>query len=262
MIEELLYGAAALAAFKLMKKKPVAAADISDAPPTSGETPGGSTYSPPDISGGVAGAFAGAGNGGGGAIEKGARAAATPERIARIKAAWQGIEIPGLNHIALALFIGQREAGSNYRPLNKIAAGRGYPLGMNQSGFVGMYQVGAAGLEEAKFIKPRMSQKGNRTCLLDLSNWTDICPGGLEQFLNTPELQELAFARFTNKNRRYIQSILTPGMPATDLGGYLAAAHLTGHGGAKALASGKVSKDANGASNAEYYRIGAASQLA
>jgi hypothetical protein len=248
-----------------MKKKPVEAADIAEP-----STPGEPEYSPPSsppgssagVSGAFAGAFAGAGSGGGSAIEKGARAAATPERIARIKAAWQGIEIPGLNHVALALFIGQREAGSNYRPLNRTAAGRGYPLGMNQSGFVGMYQVGAAGLEEAKFIKPRMSQKGNRKCLLDPSNWTDICPGGLEQFLNTPELQELAYARFTNKNRKYIQSILTPGMPATDLAGYLAAAHLTGHTGAKALASGKTRKDANGASNAEYYRIGAASQVA
>jgi len=262
MLDELLYGAAALAAYKLFKKKkPVEATDIAE-PPTTGESSYSPPYSPPGSSAGVSGAFAGAGSGGGSAVEKGARAAATPERIARIKAAWQGKEIPGLNHIALALFLGQRESGSNYRPLNKVAAGRGWPLGMNQAGFVGMYQVGAAGLEDAKFIKPGMSKKGNRTCFLDASNWTDICPGGLEQFLNTPDLQEIAFARFTNKNKSSIRNILPPGTSPQDIGGYLAAAHLTGHGGAQALASGQVSKDANGASNAEYYRIGAASQVA
>lgn len=259
MLDELLYGAAALAAYKLFKK-PAAPADIAQTASTPDTSTYSPPYSPPGSSAGVAGAFAGAGSGGGSSVEKGARAAATPERIARIKAAWQGIEIPGLNNITLALFLGQRESGSNYRPLNKTAAGRGWPLGMNQSGFVGMYQVGAAGLEEARFIKPGMSKKGNRGCLLDASNWTSLCPGGLEQFLNTPELQELAFARFTNKNKIYIRNILTPSTSPQDLGGYLAAAHLTGHTGAKALASGKISKDANGASNAEYYRIGATSQ--
>lgn len=259
MLDELLYGAAALAAYKLFKK-PAAPADIAKTAATPDTSTYSPPYSPPGSSAGVAGAFAGAGSGGGGAIEKGAREAATPERIARIKAAWQGREIPGLNHIAFALFVGQRESGSNYRPLNREARAKGYPLGLNQLGYAGMYQVGSLGLEEAKFIKPGRGGQGNIKCLTNIDNWTDICPGGLEQFLNTPEFQELAFAKFTNRNKIYIRSILFTGMPAQDLGGYLAAAHLKGHTGAKALASGTIKKDANGASTAEYYRIGATSQ--
>jgi hypothetical protein len=259
MIDEIIYGLVGLAAYKLAAKKAPKTDDAGSPPPA--DSPPISSMPPSVVSGaGVAGAFAGADSGSGDKVEAGARKAATPERVARIKAAWQGREIPGLNHIALALFIGQRESGSNYRPLNNTAKSRGYPLGMNQSGFVGMYQVGAAGLEEAGFIKPGMSKKGNRACLMDLSNWTSMCPGGLEQFLNTPELQELAFAKFTNRNKIYIRSILSPTTSPQDTGGYLAAAHLTGHTGAKALASGKTRKDANGASNAEYYRIGAKSQ--
>lgn len=258
MIDEIIYGIVGFAAYKLTSKKTPKPADSVESQPEEPQPP----LSPLPVSGGagVAGAFAGASSGTGDKIEAGARAAATPERVSRIKAAWQGREIPGLNHIALALFLGQRESGSNYRPLNNTAKARGYPLGMNQSGFVGMYQVGAAGLEEAGFIKPGMSKKGNKTCLTDPSNWTSLCPGGLEQFLNSPELQELAFAKFTNRNKIYIRSILTPTTSPQDIGGYLAAAHLTGHTGAKALASGKTRKDANGASNAEYYRIGAKSQ--
>jgi len=264
MIDEIIYGLVGLAAYKLASKKAPKAEPVSPEPTVSPQI---SSYSQPVSSGpgstpgsGSAGAFAGASSGTGDKVEAGARSAATAERVARIKAAWQGREIPNLNHVSLALFIGHRESGSNYRPLNNTARARGYPLGMNQSGFVGMYQVGAAGLEEAGFIKPGMSKKGNRACMMDQSNWTDMCPGGLEQFLNTPELQELAFAKFTNRNKIYIRTILSPTTSAQDIGGYLAAAHLTGHTGAKALASGKTRKDANGASNAEYYRIGAKSQ--
>jgi hypothetical protein len=206
-----------------------------------------------------------------GKVEEVARASATPERIARIKAAWQGREIPGLNHVAFALFIGAKEARGSYRPDNAGAREKGYPLGMNQIGFSGMYQAGAEALEDAGFIKPGKSQSdlkinpsypGMAKVLLNPSNWTSLCPGGLEQYLNSPELQELSFAKFTNKNKGYIRRILSPGMPSADLAGYLAAAQLTGHSGAKALAAGKIRKDDNGATNALYYRIGAASQVA
>jgi hypothetical protein len=260
MIDELIYGIAALGAYKLFRK-PADGASPSQSTPGSQSAPP-STYNPGSYgsSVGTASAFAGAGSGSGDVVEKGARAAATPERVARIKAAWQGREIPGLNHIAFALFVGQRESGSNYRPLNRSAQSKGYPLGLNQLGFAGMYQVGALGLEEAGMIKPGRGGQGNIKCLTNQSNWTDKCPGGLEQFLNSPELQELAFAKFTNRNKIYIRSILSPGMPVEDLGGYLAAAHLKGHTGAKALARGEIRKDDNGASTAEYYRIGAKSQ--
>ena len=156
MIDEIIYGLVGLAAYKLASKKAPKAEPVSPEPAVSPQI---SSYSPPVSSGpgsapgsGSAGAFAGASSGTGDKVESGARSAATAERVARIKAAWVGREIPGLNHIALALFIGQRESGSNYRPLNNTAKSRGYPLGMNQSGFVGMYQVGAAGLEEAGHV--------------------------------------------------------------------------------------------------------------
>lgn len=297
MIDELIYGAVGLLAYKLASKKtptPGPAATPATPPPAVSSLPPArppiSSYEPPVASepegdrgrrSGVSGAVAGAGPGagpftraGGGQMSKteiNARSAATPERIARIKAAWQGREIPGLNHVAFALFIAGKESGNNYRPFLQEAKDKGYPLGMNQIGFSGMYQAGAEALEDAGFIKPGRSNSskkinpsypGMAKVLLNPSNWTDLCPGGLEQYLNSPELQELSFAKFTNKNKRYIASILTQGMPSADLAGYLAAAQLTGHTGAKALAIGKTRKDANGATNALYYRIGAASQLA
>ena len=295
MIDELIYGAVGLLAYKLASKKtptPGPAATPATQPPAStpATPPPVSSYDPPVSSeptgsrarsAAVAGASAGAGPGGGPFTRAGggqmskteinARGAATPERIARIKAAWQGREIPGLNHVAFALFIAGKESRNNYRPFLQEAKDKGYPLGMNQIGFSGMYQAGAEALEDAGFIKPGRSNSnkkinpsypGMAKVLLNPSNWTDLCPGGLEQYLNSPELQELSFAKFTNKNRRYIASILTPGMPSVDLAGYLAAAQLTGHTGAKALARGETKKDANGATNALYYRVGAASQLA
>lgn len=265
MIDELIYGAVALGAYTLFKKKP--------APGTSAQSPAqppAASDPVPNIaiySSGVTGAFAGAEPGKGEILEKNAVAAATPERVARIKKAWQGREIPGLNHIAFALMIAARESGNSYRPANKAAASKGYPLGMNQAGFVGMYQAGDQALEEAGLIKPGLSNPkrpgypGRAKLLFDKNSWTNLCPGGLEQYLNSPDIQEVSFAKFTNKNKIYIRSILFPGMPSTDLGGYLGAAHLTGHTGAKALANGQTRKDDNGASNAEYYRIGAKSQI-
>jgi hypothetical protein len=174
--------------------------------------------------------------------------------------------IPGLDFIAYARGVATPESNNRYRPFNQDAHDKGWPLGMNQSGYVGMYQVGAQGLEDQGFIKPgTWKRKGsgyNHKILTTQSNWTDKCPGGLEQFLNTPALQEEAMVGFTKANYRCLKryKVLTDASSAQQKAGYLAASHLKGCGGGVALHNKISQKDGNGTSTDTYYRIGANSQ--
>lgn len=175
-------------------------------------------------------------------------------------------DIPGLDFIAYARGVATPESNNRYRPFNQKAHDMGYPLGMNESGFVGMYQVGAQGLEDQGFIKSgTWNRKGsgrNYKILTTQSNWTDKCPGGLEQFLNTPALQEEAMVGFTKANYRCLKhyKVLTDASSAEEKAGYLAASHLKGCGGGIALHNKISQKDGNGTSTDTYYRIGANSQ--
>ena len=174
--------------------------------------------------------------------------------------------IPGLDFVAYARAVATRESNNRYRPLNQEAHDKGWPLGMNQSGYVGMYQVGAMGLEDQGFIKRRTwatpGTGGNYKILTTKANWTDKCPGGLEQFLNTPALQEAAMVGFTKANYRCLKryKVLTDASSAEQKAGYLAASHLKGCGGGIALHNKISQKDGNGTSTDTYYRIGYNSQ--
>jgi hypothetical protein len=175
-------------------------------------------------------------------------------------------DIPGLDFVAYARGVATPESNNRYRPFNQKAHDRGWPLGMNDHGFVGMYQVGAQGLEDQGFIKrgtwATPGTGGNYKILTTKANWTDKCPGGLEQFLNTPALQEEAMVGFTKANYRCLKryKVLTDASSAQQKAGYLAASHLKGCGGGVALHSKISQKDPNGMSTDTYYRIGANSQ--
>ncbi len=176
--------------------------------------------------------------------------------------------IPNFDFVSYAFAISQPESGGKYRPFNQKAADRGYPLGLNQYGFAGIYQVGAQGLEDQGFIKAGTwatdGTGGNYEIFTNKSPsyWTSKCPNGIEQFLDTPELQEAAFIGFTLSHYRRLKAagILTDASPASVKGGYLSAAHLKGMGGAKSLFRGRSTVDGNGTSTAYYYKIGANSQ--
>jgi hypothetical protein len=150
------------------------------------------------------------------------------------------------NFEAYARTIGKRESNNNYSAVNQI-------------GYVGKYQFGAAALEDMGLVKPGTAKKGNRA-LNDPSNWT--IPGGLQAFLGNQKLQEDTFKRFTDlQYRRLIKAgVIGPESSSEDVAGYLAAAHLLGVGGAINLKKGKVGTDANGTSATSYFKLGSASQ--
>lgn len=189
-------------------------------------------------------------------------------RAALIRRLWKN-QIPGIDYVAYAFAISVPESQGQYRPYNRTAAEKGYPLGMNQLGYAGMYQMGAPALETVGYIKAgtwHTPGTGGHYEILTNKNpsyWTDKCPGGLEQFLNTPEIQEAAMIAMTIGNYRGLkqQGVLTDSSPADVKAGYLAAAHISGVGGAAKLAGGSVTRDGNGTPNDKYYRLGAASQV-
>lgn len=205
----------------------------------------------------------GVGVGGGG----GTTSPPTGDRAALIASIYDG-SIPGLDYVRYAFTISEPESGGKYRPFNQRAADKGYPLGMNQIGYSGMYQMGAPALETVGYIKAgtwRTPGTGGHYEILTSTNpsyWTDKCPGGLEQFMNTPEIQERAMLAMTKGNYRGLKSngVLTDSSPPDVKAGYLAAAHISGVGGAVALAEGAVTRDGNGTPNDSYYRLGAGSQ--
>lgn len=188
------------------------------------------------------------------------------QRLAIIQSLWKN-QIPGLDYVRYAAFIGQRESGSNYRPKHSGALKKGFPLGMNDHGFSGMYQMGAQALETHKYIKAgtwaRPGTGGNFKILTTLENWTERCPGGIEQFMNTPEIQERAMLEMTIGNYRGLKrnGVLTDASDPKVKAGFLSAAHLKGVGGAVALSKGNATSDAYGTSTDVYYKGGASSQL-
>ncbi len=192
---------------------------------------------------------------------------APTDRVALIQSLWNN-QIPGLDYVRYALHIGQRESGSNYRPSHRRALSLGYPLGMNDHGFSGMYQMGAQALETQGYIKAGTWRTpgtgGNYKILTTQANWTEKCPGGIEQFMNTPAIQEEAMLKMTRGNYRALRNmgVINDGTPAPIKAGYLAAAHLKGPGGAAALAAGNSTTDAYGTSTDNYYRGGASTQVA
>ena len=147
-----------------------------------------------------------------------------------------------------AQVLGYRESRNRYHVVNSI-------------GFAGKYQFGAAALEDIGLLKPGTSKIGNRA-MKNPNNWTT--PGGLDGFLANPQLQEDALRRYTNLQYKRLSSskfgVINENTSPADVAGYLAAAHLTGVGGALKLKNGQTAKDANKVTNAEYFRLGSGSQ--
>jgi len=160
-----------------------------------------------------------------------------------------GEVIPGMDFKSYADKVGERESRNNYKAENTI-------------GYLGKYQFGAAALEDLGFIKPGASKKGkNKEVLNDPKNWN--LPGGKQEFLNSPDLQENAFAVYTAKNYGTLVKlkVLNKDSSAEEKGGYLMAAHLLGPGGALKLKQGQVGKDAYGTTSSSYYALGSQTQI-
>lgn len=124
----------------------------------------------------------------------------------------------------------------------------------NSLGYVGGYQFGAQALETLGYLKPGSSRQGN-SALNNPSNWTG--KNGLnsvDDFKVNPEAQDAAFkenAEF-NFNQLNRLGVINDSSTDAEIGGYLAASHLLGAGGARNL----TDQDAYGTSGTEYFEIG------
>ena len=136
----------------------------------------------------------------------------------------------------------KRESGGNYGAVNKY-------------GYAGAYQFGAPALETAGMLKPGTGRYGNKA-LQNPENWT--IPGGLEQYMSNPAIQDEAMRRLMNRNRQTLTNmkIINENTSPQEINGLLAAAHIAGPGGVKKMVRGGNPRDAFGTGAREYYTLG------
>ncbi len=138
---------------------------------------------------------------------------------------------------------------------------------VNDQGYMGLFQMGAAALVDAGRIemdvyvkagRPRTGQK-HLDFLANPDNWIK---GNKEEFLSDPKLQRELFDKYTNKNSIFLKSkgVITKDTSKHELYGILQSAHLVGIGSvAKMFNAGpgaKAPKDGNGTSARTYYALG------
>lgn len=124
--------------------------------------------------------------------------------------------------------LAQWESSDNYNTRNRL-------------GYLGRYQLGAAALVDAGFVKPGTTNKG----LKNPKNWLK---GNMDKFLNNPALQEKAFETYTKRNYQALvnKGLLGENSSPAQAASVMAAAHLVGPTGAhQALVGGKDVRDAN-----------------
>ena len=127
-------------------------------------------------------------------------------------------------HMAFLTALGHQESGNNY-------------FAVNQFGYMGKYQFGKATL---------------RTLKIKVSK---------EEFLNDPELQEIAMHKLLQYNQKKLQNYIDKfdgqivhGILVTE-SGLLAAAHLGGQGSVKKwFRTGKARQDGNGVKITSYMK--------
>jgi len=131
---------------------------------------------------------------------------------------------------------------------------------VNQLGFVGLYQFGAAALEDVGLLKAGMSKQGNKV-INNPDAWT--IPGGVESFKKDTKIQDEAVNKLMsiNYNRLKSKGVISSNTSKDEIAGYLFASHLGGSGNAAKLAKGVEFKDANGTKISEYFNLGKNSQI-
>lgn len=144
--------------------------------------------------------------------------------------------------------IGARESGNNYAAVEA-----------KNGNYLGRYQIGAAALEDQGYLQKGSFAREGTAAVQNPANWTGKNgANSKESFLNNPSSQDQAFEGMTAQNEKILErrGVLGASTSAEDTGGYLAAAHLTGPGGAIDLSNGKVNVDANGTASNQYFGIG------
>jgi hypothetical protein len=138
--------------------------------------------------------------------------------------------------------LGKRESNNKYEAVNQI-------------GFCGRWQLGAGALIDLGYVR-----KGASTRKLKVTAWVgkDGISGRAEFLANKNGVQDKAILAYTMMNYKRLLKLgtLKPGDSKARVVGVLAAAHLTGPGGANLLVKSKVSaKDGNGVPSSAYFAL-------
>ena len=161
----------------------------------------------------------------------------------------------------VASTVGTESAGGNHRLTNKGGYLGRYQTGAGYLAMAGMIKGGAAAVKAAKARDGYAGRSdwdwglsgGQARFLKNPNNWVNGM--SYEKYMNSPELQDIAFQRGTSANYRSLEraGVLRGKSPA-QIAGLLKAAHLGGVGNAIKVARGGIgAKDANGTSTRKYY---------
>ena len=137
--------------------------------------------------------------------------------------------------------LGKRESGNDYGKVNTI-------------GFSGRWQFGAAALQDFGYVRKGASTRS----LSSPFAWTG--KNGIKSqkdFLSNQKVQDSLMLAYTRRNYKSLlrMKVVTEVDAPANVGGYLAAAHLKGPGGARKLKNGQDNKDAYGTSASSYYNM-------
>lgn len=143
---------------------------------------------------------------------------------------------------ALKDALGKKESSNNYKAVNQL-------------GYIGKYQMGAAMLTDLGYVKKGTKNKD----LNDASVWTG--KGGVaskDAWLNNNAVQESAMDAelVMNESRLKKMGVIDSNTTEQEKCGYLATSHLLGTGGARDMKAGITKQDANGVTGQTYYNLG------
>lgn len=178
---------------------------------------------------------------------------------------WKSGNIGALDDSAtrrlVASTVATESAGGNHTLTNKGGYLGRYQTGAGYLAMTGMIKGGSAAVRAAKARDGYANRSdwdwglsgGQKRFLKNSNNWAN----GLsyEKYMNSPELQDIAFQRGTSVNYRSLERAgVLRGKSPSQIAGLLKAAHLGGVGNAIKVAKGGVgASDANGTSTRKYY---------
>lgn len=162
-------------------------------------------------------------------------ASSTPERVEqptgtssnvlRIQSLPSGLP-SGFDYDTYTKRVGHMESRNDYGEVNTI-------------GYAGRYQFGAQALETLGYLKPgTYTKQAGNSGMNNPSNWNNGL--SLEKFLASPEIQDVAMAKYTAMNYKQLVSkgIVNENTSSNELAGWLYVSHGVGVGGATEFAKG------------------------
>lgn len=151
--------------------------------------------------------------------------------------------LPMADQIKLRDALKQRESSGDYKAVNP------------KTFYVGAYQMGWMMLTDIRYV----SGAGSNSQLKEDKYW--LGKNGIKSltdWFNSSAVQDSAFLEELKKNFTYLKQggVINEQTNRETLAGLLAAAHLVGWAGARALTNGTIKKDSSNVTSKEYYDIG------